>query len=172
MILSILLRIYQNNSCQQLHNNINHTVSGNYNQKSYMYRTTISTKPLFVAKQPTNSQYVVVLPLLAINCPLFKLYILLCLQISHDFPPPLHSTTISQSRKLISKFQNQPIITSQCTTAQWEKVIYSKYYRRSNKSFHFWDELYNLAIMVHCKCLPHENYGDWKLWGPCRENLH
>ena len=55
MILSILLRIDQNNSCQQLHNNINHTVSGNYNQKSYMYRTTISTKPLFVAKQPTNS---------------------------------------------------------------------------------------------------------------------
>ena len=140
----ILLRIDQNNSCQQLHNNINHTVSGNYNQKSYMYRTTISTKPLFVAKQPTNSQYVVVLPLLAINCPLFKLYILLCLQISHDFPPPLHSTTISQSRKLISKFQNQPIITSQCTTAQWEKVIYSKYYRHSNKSLISTFELYKI----------------------------
>ena len=55
MILSIFLRIDQNNYCQQLHDNINHTVSGNYNQKSYMYRTTISTKPLFVAKQPTNS---------------------------------------------------------------------------------------------------------------------
>jgi hypothetical protein len=27
-------------------------------------------------------------------------------------------------------------------------------------------------MYVHCKFLPHENYGDWKLRGPCRENLH
>ena len=25
---------------------------------------------------------------------------------------------------------------------------------------------------LHCKVLPHENYRDWELWGPCRENLH
>ena len=25
---------------------------------------------------------------------------------------------------------------------------------------------------VHCKCFDHKNYGDWKLRGPCRENLH
>ena len=25
---------------------------------------------------------------------------------------------------------------------------------------------------LHRKFLPHENYGDWKLRGPCRENLH
>ena len=25
---------------------------------------------------------------------------------------------------------------------------------------------------VHCKFLPHQNYGDWELQGPCRENLH
>ena len=25
---------------------------------------------------------------------------------------------------------------------------------------------------IHCKCLPHENYGDWESQGPCRENLH
>ena len=25
---------------------------------------------------------------------------------------------------------------------------------------------------LHCKFLPHENYGDWELRGPCRENLH
>ena len=24
----------------------------------------------------------------------------------------------------------------------------------------------------YSKVLPHENYGDWKLRGPCRENLH
>jgi hypothetical protein len=22
---------------------------------------------------------------------------------------------------------------------------------------------------VHCKCFDHKNYGDWKLWGPCRD---
>ena len=26
--------------------------------------------------------------------------------------------------------------------------------------------------MQHCKCLDHKNCGDWKLWGPCKENLH
>ena len=25
---------------------------------------------------------------------------------------------------------------------------------------------------THCKCFDHKNYGDWKLRGPCRENLH
>ena len=25
---------------------------------------------------------------------------------------------------------------------------------------------------LHCKFLPHENYGDWELPGPCRESLH
>ena len=25
---------------------------------------------------------------------------------------------------------------------------------------------------IHCKFLPHENYGYWKLQGPCREKLH
>ena len=25
---------------------------------------------------------------------------------------------------------------------------------------------------LHCKCFDHKNYGDWKLRGPCRENLH
>ena len=27
-------------------------------------------------------------------------------------------------------------------------------------------------FVVHCKFLPHENYRDWKIQGPCRENLH
>ena len=26
--------------------------------------------------------------------------------------------------------------------------------------------------MDHCKSFDHKNYGDWKLQGPCRENLH
>ena len=30
----------------------------------------------------------------------------------------------------------------------------------------FWD------IEIHCKFSPHENYGNWELQGPCRENLH
>ena len=25
---------------------------------------------------------------------------------------------------------------------------------------------------IHCKFLPHENYRDWELRGPCREKLH
>ena len=25
---------------------------------------------------------------------------------------------------------------------------------------------------LHCKFLPHENYWDWELRGPCRKNLH
>ena len=28
------------------------------------------------------------------------------------------------------------------------------------------------VLVVHCKCFDHKNYGDWKLQGPCRENLH
>ena len=28
-----------------------------------------------------------------------------------------------------------------------------------------------LLFIVHCKCFDHRNYGDWKLRGPCRENL-
>ena len=27
-------------------------------------------------------------------------------------------------------------------------------------------------IKLHCKCFDHKNYGDWKLRGPCKENLH
>jgi hypothetical protein len=27
-------------------------------------------------------------------------------------------------------------------------------------------------ITLHCKCFDHKNYGEWKLQGPCRENLH
>ena len=27
-------------------------------------------------------------------------------------------------------------------------------------------------LVLHCKFLPDENYGDWELRGPCRENLH
>ena len=27
-------------------------------------------------------------------------------------------------------------------------------------------------LETHCKFLPHENYGDWELRGPFRENLH
>ena len=27
-------------------------------------------------------------------------------------------------------------------------------------------------LRVHCKFLPHENYRDWELQGPCRENLY
>ena len=27
-------------------------------------------------------------------------------------------------------------------------------------------------LWVHCKFLPHENYRDWELQGPCRENPH
>ena len=32
----------------------------------------------------------------------------------------------------------------------------------------------NTAICktVHCQFLPHENYSDWELQGPCRKNLH
>ena len=26
--------------------------------------------------------------------------------------------------------------------------------------------------LLHCKCFDHKNYRDWKLRGPCRENLH
>ena len=29
-----------------------------------------------------------------------------------------------------------------------------------------------MITLLPCKFLPHENYGDWKLRGPCRENLH
>ena len=29
-----------------------------------------------------------------------------------------------------------------------------------------------LRPFLHCKCFDHKNYGDWKLQGPCRENLH
>ena len=31
---------------------------------------------------------------------------------------------------------------------------------------------YNEVAVVHCKFLPHENYGDWEWRGPSRENLH
>ena len=38
------------------------------------------------------------------------------------------------------------------------------------------DKVLNPDILLHtdlrCKFLPHENYGDWELRGPCRENLH
>ena len=27
-------------------------------------------------------------------------------------------------------------------------------------------------ILLHCKCFDHKDYGDWKLQGTCRENLH
>ena len=27
-------------------------------------------------------------------------------------------------------------------------------------------------LKLHCQCFHHKNYGDWKLQGPCRENLH
>ena len=30
----------------------------------------------------------------------------------------------------------------------------------------------NLPFWLHCKCFDHKNYRDWKLRGPCRENLH
>jgi hypothetical protein len=29
-----------------------------------------------------------------------------------------------------------------------------------------------IFIALHCKCFDHKSYGDWKLRGPCRENLH
>ena len=29
-----------------------------------------------------------------------------------------------------------------------------------------------ISLYPHCKFLPHENYGDWELQSPCRENLH
>ena len=32
--------------------------------------------------------------------------------------------------------------------------------------------LFIISIVPHCKCFDHKNYGDWKLRGPCRENLH
>ena len=31
---------------------------------------------------------------------------------------------------------------------------------------------YLFSSPLHCKCFDHKNYGDWKLRGPCRENLH
>jgi hypothetical protein len=31
--------------------------------------------------------------------------------------------------------------------------------------------MHYLIVFLHCKFLPHENYGDWELRGPCRENL-
>ena len=30
----------------------------------------------------------------------------------------------------------------------------------------------NLPFWLHCKCFDHKNYRNWKLRGPCRENLH
>ena len=29
-----------------------------------------------------------------------------------------------------------------------------------------------LRPFLHCKCFDHKNYRDWKMQGPCRENLH
>ena len=31
---------------------------------------------------------------------------------------------------------------------------------------------FEMTKTPHCKCFEHKNYGDWKLRGPCRENLH
>ena len=31
---------------------------------------------------------------------------------------------------------------------------------------------YSKQQYIHGKCFDHKNYGDWKLRGPCRENLH
>jgi hypothetical protein len=42
----------------------------------------------------------------------------------------------------------------------------------SEKVTKFYKNLLIVWKLVHCKFLPHENYGDWKLRGPCRENLH
>ena len=42
-----------------------------------------------------------------------------------------------------------------------------------SKNVHFLHFLWHSwKTKVHCKFLPHENYRDWKLRGPCRENLH
>jgi hypothetical protein len=32
--------------------------------------------------------------------------------------------------------------------------------------------LFNLVDVVHCRFFDHKAYGDWKLQGTCRENLH
>ena len=34
------------------------------------------------------------------------------------------------------------------------------------------ETLAKTEIEVHCKCFDHIDYGDWKLQGICRENLH
>ena len=42
-----------------------------------------------------------------------------------------------------------------------------------SKNVHFLHFLWHSwKTKVHCKFLPHENYRDWKLRGPCREKLH
>ena len=48
---------------------------------------------------------------------------------------------------------------------------------KSENKIHFQIDIFCLSTFtlveeLHCKFLPHENYRDWELQGPCRENLH
>ena len=55
------------------------------------------------------------------------------------------------------------LLTSKTDTNKASKICKTSIY-----SYH----ISSYTIYVHCKCFDHKNYGDWKLRGPCMENLH